>query len=253
MDPGWSGSVPVQLILFNSYILNTLYDKNLAWALSFISNKIYEIFNTINAKTLVPSLLMWSRAGPGQLLRTKAHDINKLCHVLQVWYVWNKNKSINGQYQFLCDRKLRIAWHRQNRKSWFRVRIRRHGPTFHLHMIKIWKMKKNTYMHFEEESIIYIWSKFHVWWQYSTDKIWSRILVPISGRWFRVLFLPGIHVCARIRILNGSTVVPLRIFYRHDRRADSHCQRKTESIRITTWRYFPPPVKMADNSVLIWD
>ena len=45
MVPGWSGSVPVQLIFFNSYILNTfLYDKqNLAWALSFILNKIYEI------------------------------------------------------------------------------------------------------------------------------------------------------------------------------------------------------------------
>ena len=29
MVPGWSGSVPVQLIFFNSYILNTfLYDKN---------------------------------------------------------------------------------------------------------------------------------------------------------------------------------------------------------------------------------
>ena len=54
--PGWSGSVPVQLIFFNSYILNTfLYKiKNLACALSFILNKFYEIFNTINTKT-------WSR------------------------------------------------------------------------------------------------------------------------------------------------------------------------------------------------
>ena len=56
MVPGWSGSVPVQLIFFNSYILNTfLYDKNWAWTLSFILNKIYEIFNTIYTKTLVPS------------------------------------------------------------------------------------------------------------------------------------------------------------------------------------------------------
>ena len=47
-----------------------------------------------------------------------------------------KHKSINGQYQFLCDRKLRITWHRQNRKSWSRVRIPRHGPIFHLHIIK---------------------------------------------------------------------------------------------------------------------
>ena len=43
----------------------------------------------------------WSRVpgvGPGlvagQLLRTKAHDINKLCYVLQAWYVWTK-KQIN--------------------------------------------------------------------------------------------------------------------------------------------------------------
>ena len=53
MDPGWSGSMPVQLIFFNSYILNIfLYDKNLAWALSFILTKIYEIFNSINTKSL---------------------------------------------------------------------------------------------------------------------------------------------------------------------------------------------------------
>ena len=95
MVPGWSGSVPVQLIFFNSYILNTfLYDKNLAWSLSFILNKIYEIFNTINTKTLVPSLLIGPGLVPGQLLRKKAHDIHKLCHVLQVWYVWNE-KQIN--------------------------------------------------------------------------------------------------------------------------------------------------------------
>ena len=62
MVPGWSGSVPVQLTVFNSYILNAfLYDKNLAWALSFILNKIYEIFYTVNIKTLVQSLLIWSR------------------------------------------------------------------------------------------------------------------------------------------------------------------------------------------------
>ena len=58
MVPGWSRSVPVQLIFFNSYTLNTfLYDKNLAWALRFILNKIYEIFITVNTKILIPSLL----------------------------------------------------------------------------------------------------------------------------------------------------------------------------------------------------
>ena len=73
MVPGWSDSVPVQLIFFNSYILNTfLYDKNLAWALSFILNTIYEIFNTVNTKTLVPSLLIWSRAGPGSIIENKS-------------------------------------------------------------------------------------------------------------------------------------------------------------------------------------
>ena len=72
--PSWSGSVPVQLICFyNSYILNTfLYDKNLAWALSFIFNKIYEIFNTMITKTFVPSLLIWSRAGPGSIIENKS-------------------------------------------------------------------------------------------------------------------------------------------------------------------------------------
>ena len=73
MVPGWSGSVPVQLIFFNSYVLNTfLYDKNLAWSLSFILNKIYKIFNTINIKTLVPSLLIWSRVGPGSIIENKS-------------------------------------------------------------------------------------------------------------------------------------------------------------------------------------
>ena len=28
--------------------------------------------------------------------------------------------------------------------------------------LKMWQMKKNTYMHFEEESIIYIWSNFQL-------------------------------------------------------------------------------------------
>ena len=95
-----------------------------------------------------------------------------------------KNKSINGQYQFLCDRKLRITRHRQNRKSWSRVRIPRHGPIFHLHIIKIWQMKKNTYMHFKEESIIYIWSKF----QLDTCMFDSNILLTKfgSGFWFRL-------------------------------------------------------------------
>ena len=66
MVPGWSSSVPVQLIFFNSYILNTfLYDKNLAWALSFILNKICVIFNTFNTKNLGPEFVNlvpgWSR------------------------------------------------------------------------------------------------------------------------------------------------------------------------------------------------
>ena len=97
------------------------------------------------------------------------------------------NKSINGQYQFLCDRKLRITWHRQNRKSWSRVRIPRPVPIFHLHIIKIWQMKKNTSMHFEEESIIYIWSKF----QLDTCMFDSNILLTKFGPgfWSRV---PGV-------------------------------------------------------------
>ena len=82
MAPGRSGSMPVQLIFFNSYILNTfLYDKNLAWALSFILNKICENFNTVNTKTLVPSLLIWSGAGPGSIIEKKSpwHKQIMLC------------------------------------------------------------------------------------------------------------------------------------------------------------------------------
>ena len=99
-----------------------------------------------------------------------------------------------SKYQSLCDGKLRIMWHRQKRNSWFRVCIPRHGPIFHLHMIIIWQMK-NTYMHFEEQSIIYIWSKF----QFDTCMFDSNILLTKfgpgfwfrSGRWFRVLFFPN--------------------------------------------------------------
>ena len=82
MVPGWSGSVPIQLIFFNFYILNTfLYDKNLAWALGFMLNKIYEFFNTVNTKTLVPSLLIWSRARPWSIIENKSpwHKQIMLC------------------------------------------------------------------------------------------------------------------------------------------------------------------------------
>ena len=116
MVPGWSGSVPVQLIFFNSYILNTfLYDKNLAWALSFILNMIYEIFNTINTKILVPSLLIWSRVNYWEQkpMTLTNYDMSYKYGMFEI-----ENKSITGQYQFLCDPKLRIMWHRQNRKIW---------------------------------------------------------------------------------------------------------------------------------------
>ena len=45
-------------------------------------------------------------------------------------------------------------------------------------------MKKNTYMHFEEESIIYIWSKF----QLDTCMFDSNILLTKFGPgfWFRI-------------------------------------------------------------------
>ena len=53
--------------------------------------------------------------------------------------------------------------------------------------IKIWQMKKNTYMHFEEKSIIYISSKF----QLDTCMFDSNILLTKfgSGFWFRI---PGV-------------------------------------------------------------
>ena len=48
-------------------------------------------------------------------------------------------------------------------------------------------MKKNTFMHFEEDSIIYIWSKF----QLDTCVFDSNILLTkfASGFWFRI---PGV-------------------------------------------------------------
>ena len=48
-------------------------------------------------------------------------------------------------------------------------------------------MKKNTYMHFEEESIIYIWSKF----QLDTCMFDSNILLKIFGSGM----VPGPGVC----------------------------------------------------------
>ena len=77
-------------------------------------------------------------------------------------------------------------------KKLVRVCIPRYGPIFHLHIIKIWQMKKNTYMHFEKESIIYNWSKF----QLDTCMFDSNILLIKFGRgfWSRVLGVgPGFY------------------------------------------------------------
>ena len=52
--------------------LKKLVPGDLAWALSFILNKIYEIHNTIDTKTLVPSLLICSWADPGSIIRSKS-------------------------------------------------------------------------------------------------------------------------------------------------------------------------------------
>ena len=106
MDPGWSGSVPVQLILFNSYILNTfLNDKNLAWALNFILNKIYEIFNTINTKTLVPSLLIWSRAGPGSITENIGpwHKQIMPCPASLICLKWKTNQLMDSINFFVIE------------------------------------------------------------------------------------------------------------------------------------------------------
>ena len=48
-------------------------------------------------------------------------------------------------------------------------------------------MKKNTYMHFEEESIIYIWSKFQLdTWMFDSNILLTKFG---PGFWFRV---PGV-------------------------------------------------------------
>ena len=106
MVPGWSGSVPVQLIFFNSYILNTfLYDKILAWSLSFNLNKIYEIFNTINTKTLVPSLLIWSRAGPGSIIENKSpwHTQIMPCSTSLICLKWKTNQLMDSINFFVIE------------------------------------------------------------------------------------------------------------------------------------------------------
>ena len=77
LAPGtWSraGQIPCQ---FNSYLflilisLTLSYTTKTAWALRFISNKIYEDLNTIDTKTLVQSPLIWSRAGSGSITESK--------------------------------------------------------------------------------------------------------------------------------------------------------------------------------------
>ena len=53
-------------------------------------------------------------------------------------------------------------------------------------------MKKNTYMHFEEDSIIYIWSKFQLY----TCTFDSNILLTKFGPgfWFRISGIgPGFY------------------------------------------------------------
>ena len=164
MVPGWSGSVPVQFIFFNSYILNAfLYDKKLAWTLSFILNMIYEIFNTINTKTLVPSLLIWSRVNYWE---QKPMTLTNYAMSYKYDMFEIENKSITGQYQFLCDRKLRITWHRQNRKIWSRIPIPRHGPIFHLHIINM----------VDEEKYLYAFR-----W-----RVYNLHLIQISARYMHV-------------------------------------------------------------------
>ena len=113
--PGtWSraGQVPCQ---FNSYFFFffllswtlSYTTKNLARALSFTVNKIYETLNTNDIKTLVPNLLIGSRACPLSIIESKNpwHKQIMLCPTSLIW-LKSKKKSIYGQYQYRCDRKL---------------------------------------------------------------------------------------------------------------------------------------------------
>ena len=196
MVPGWSGSVPVQLIFFNSYILNPfLFDKNLTWSLSFILKKIYEFFNTINTKTLVPSLLIWSRAGPGSIIENKSplHTQIMPCSTSLICLKWKTNQLIESINFFVSKIKNYVTSSKPKKlvpgpysTTWSYISL-----AYNKNMADedkyLYAFRRSVYnLHLIQISARYM----HVWQQYSADKIWSRILVPGSGRWSRVLFLP---------------------------------------------------------------
>ena len=199
MVPGWSGSVPVQLIFFNSYILNTfLYDKNLAWSLSSILNKIYEIFNTINTKTLVPSLLIWSRASPGSIIENKSpwHTQIMPCSTSLICLKWKTNQLMSVSISLWSKIKNYVTSSKPKKlvpgpysTTWSYISL-----VYNKNMADeekyLYAFRRRVYnLHLFQISARYM----HVWQQYSADKIWSRILVPGPGRWSRVLFLPVPH------------------------------------------------------------
>ena len=65
-------------------------------------------------------------------------------------------------------------------------------------------MKKNTYMHFEEESIFYIWSKF----QLNTCMFDSNILLTKfgTGFWFRFRALVPGFIRSLLAVMNERTM-----------------------------------------------
>ena len=175
MVPGWIGSVPVQ------HVFQFLYLEHLV-----ILRMVTQFHFEQDLCRYLGSLLIGPGMVPGQLLRTKAHDIHKL--PLQVWYT----KSINAQYNYFVTyyvtsskpKKLvpgtysttwsYLAYNKnmEDEEKYLHARRR----VYNLHLIQI--SARN----------------MHVWQQYSADKIWSR--VPGVG--------PGFYSFPAIR----TTVVP---------------------------------------------
>ena len=98
-----------------------------------------------------------------------------------------KNKSINGQYQFLCDRKIKNYVTSPKPKKLVPGPYSTKWSYNSLAYNKNMADEENYYMHIKEESIIYIWSKI----QLDTCMFDSNIMLTKFGSGFWS-WVPGI-------------------------------------------------------------
>ena len=126
------------------------------------------------------------------------------------------------------DNNLQNAWHRQYRKSWSRPQNERRSRIFHIITWKIFDTNIKSYMHFKEESMFYLRSKFHpdrckfsviIWLSKFTSDFWSRLPTFTSGFYnhppvptslkkrtehnFKIITEQNFNI--RIRIFTGDT------------------------------------------------